>query len=239
MKKLLFIFFVLINSVVSHAQALPDSSYNIESLIQSWNDPTNKDEKVFDSVDQMLVVFREYYSEIKMAGVEKENGIWKLKLAPVRASIGRSGLTPANFKREGDGFTPAGFFGLGQLFSYEPTIPSSLSFIQSTAEDKWIDDTASNDYNKHIRGATNAKSYENLLLKSIHYKYCMVIEYNTNPVIKGNGSAIFFHVADEKYSATAGCVAIKESDMLQYLNWLQPNKRKAIWIMEDQGDEED
>ena len=67
----------------------------------------------------------------------------------------------------------------------------------------------------------------------------MVIEYNTNPVIKGNGSAIFFHVADEKYSATAGCVAIKESDMLQYLNWLQPNKRKAIWIMEDQGDEED
>lgn len=237
MKKLLFTFFVLINCVVSHAQDLPDSSYNIESLMQSWNHPINKDKKIFDSVDQMLVVFREHYSDIKIAGVEKENGLWELKLAPVRASIGRSGLRMANFKREGDGFTPTGFFGLGQLFSYEPTIPSNLPFTQSTPEDKWIDDTASNDYNKHIRGVTNAKSYENLLLKSIHYKYCMVIEYNTNPVIKGNGSAIFFHVADDKYSATAGCVAIKESDMLQYLNWLQSNKRKAIWIMED--DEED
>ena len=242
MKKLLFIFFVLSYSIVTNAQDRVDSAslidYSIESFLYNWNHPTTKGPTITDSVDQLLVVFREHYSDMKLAGVEKENGIWKLKLAPVRASIGRNGLIYAPGKKEGDGCTPSGIFALGELFSYEPTIPSNLPFTQSTPEDKWIDDTASNDYNKHIRGVTNAKSYENLLLKSIHYKYCMVIEYNTNPIVKGKGSAIFFHVADEKYSATAGCVAIKESDMLQYLNWLQSNKRKAIWIMADEEEED-
>ena len=67
--------------------------------------------------------------------------------------------------------------------------------------DKWIDDSSSNDYNKYVRGATTAKSFENLKLKSIDYKYCMVIEYNTHPVIKGKGSAIFFHVTNDKYTS--------------------------------------
>jgi L,D-peptidoglycan transpeptidase YkuD (ErfK/YbiS/YcfS/YnhG family) len=58
----------------------------------------------------------------------------------------------------------------------------------------------------------------------------MVIEYNTQPVVKGKGSAIFFHVADEKYSPTSGCVAIAEKDMLQYLNWFKPRKKKGMMI---------
>jgi L,D-peptidoglycan transpeptidase YkuD (ErfK/YbiS/YcfS/YnhG family) len=37
-------------------------------------------------------------------------------------------------------------------------------------------------------------------------------------------------LADEKYTPTAGCVAIAENDMLQFLRWFKPNKKKAIWI---------
>jgi L,D-peptidoglycan transpeptidase YkuD (ErfK/YbiS/YcfS/YnhG family) len=48
--------------------------------------------------------------------------------------------------------------------------------------------------------------------------------------VKGKGSAIFFHVADEKYSPTSGCVAIAEKDMLQYLNWFKPKKKKGMMI---------
>ena len=58
----------------------------------------------------------------------------------------------------------------------------------------------------------------------------MVIEYNTKPVVKGKGSAIFFHLADEKYTPTSGCVAIAENDMLNYLQWLMPNKKRAILL---------
>ena len=46
--------------------------------------------------------------------------------------------------------------------------------------------------------------------------------------MKGKGSAIFFHIATPTYSPTAGCVAIKESDMEKFLLWLDPNKSKAI-----------
>lgn len=238
MKKLLIAFCILFSSLALNAQDENDTTYTIESFLYNWNHPSSNAPKVMDNTDQMLVVFRERYRDIKMAGVEKENGVWKLKLAPVKASIGRNGLIYDFAKKEGDGCTPAGFFALGKLFSYEPTIKSNLPFTQTTAEDKWIDDPLSDEYNKYVRGSTTAKSFENLLLKNIYYKYCMVIEYNTMPVVKGKGSAIFFHVADEKYSPTSGCVAIAESDMLQYLNWLQPNKSKAIWIMADEEDEE-
>ena len=30
-----------------------------------------------DNTDQMIVVFRERFQDIKVAGVEKENGVWK------------------------------------------------------------------------------------------------------------------------------------------------------------------
>jgi L,D-peptidoglycan transpeptidase YkuD (ErfK/YbiS/YcfS/YnhG family) len=224
--------------MVSNAQAESDSSYTIESFLYNWNHSNSIEKIKLDSADQVLVVYREHYREIKLAGIEKENGLWKLKLAPVRASIGRNGLINEFAKKEGDGCTPTGFFGLGNLFSYETSIDTKLNFTQTTAEDKWIDDPAADDYNKHVRGNTSAKSFENLLLKSIDYKYCMVIEYNTNPIVKGKGSAIFFHVADTKYSATSGCVAIAELDMLAYLKWLQPNKYKAILIMADEEEED-
>jgi L,D-peptidoglycan transpeptidase YkuD (ErfK/YbiS/YcfS/YnhG family) len=164
----------------------------------------------------------------KVMALEKIKGKWKLAISPVQASIGRNGFAQENKKMEGDGKTPNGLYALGQLYSYEATIDTKIPFQQVDSLDKWIDDSTSNDYNKYVRGETTAKSFENLKLKSIDYKYCMVIEYNTQPVIKGKGSAIFFHVADEMYSPTAGCVAIAEKDMLQFLKWFKPKKKKAM-----------
>ncbi len=164
----------------------------------------------------------------KVMALEKIKGKWKLAISPVQASIGRNGFAQENKKMEGDGKTPNGLYALGQLYSYESTVDTKIPFQQVDSLDKWIDDSTSNDYNKYVRGETTAKSFENLKLKSIDYKYCMVIEYNTQPVIKGKGSAIFFHVADEKYSPTAGCVAIAEKDMLQFLKWFKPKKKKAM-----------
>jgi L,D-peptidoglycan transpeptidase YkuD (ErfK/YbiS/YcfS/YnhG family) len=164
----------------------------------------------------------------KVMALEKIKGKWKLAISPVQASIGRNGFAQENKKMEGDGKTPNGLYALGQLYSYEATIDTKIPFQQVDSLDKWIDDSTSNDYNKYVRGETTAKSFENLKLKSIDYKYCMVIEYNTQPVIKGKGSAIFFHVADEKYSPTAGCVAIAEKDMLRFLKWFKPRKKKAM-----------
>jgi L,D-peptidoglycan transpeptidase YkuD (ErfK/YbiS/YcfS/YnhG family) len=131
-------------------------------------------------------------------------------------------------KREGDGKTPTGIYRLGKLYTYEKQLSTLLENQQITADDKWIDDPDSDQYNTYVKGTTTAKSYENLLLHNDAYKYCMVIEYNTNPIVKRKGSAIFFHLAVKKSSYTAGCVAINEQDMKQLVNWLDPKRRPTI-----------
>jgi L,D-peptidoglycan transpeptidase YkuD (ErfK/YbiS/YcfS/YnhG family) len=186
--------------------------------------------------DQLLIVFskNDTTSKAVLASFDKKNGHWQVHFNPVVACIGKNGFARPDEKKEGDNKTPSGFFALGQLFSYESSVKTPLSFIQSTAEDKWIDDPASSEYNRYVRGKTDAKSFEHLLLKSIDYKYCMVIEYNTMPVVKGKGSAIFFHLADTIYTPTEGCVAIQEKDMLRILEWLQPGHKKAILMGTEQ-----
>ena len=195
--------------IIQLIKANKEKLNNIEQLVVAINNN--------DSADKAIVI-----------ALEKVNKKWKIKLGPVQASIGRTGFALPGEKIEGDGKSPSGIFDLGQLYAYEASVNTSLPFIQTNAEDKWIDDPNHENYNTHIRGNTTAKSFEHLKLSSIDYKYCMVIEYNTHPVVKGKGSAIFFHLADANYSPTAGCVAIKESDMDQILLWLDPNKQKAI-----------
>ena len=207
----------------SYGQIMPINKKEVIDLIKANKEKLN-------NVDQLVVAINNNDSADKaiVVALEKVNKKWRIKLGPVQASIGRTGFALPGEKIEGDGKSPTGIFDLGQLYTYEARVKTSLPFIQTNSEDKWIDDPNHENYNTHIRGNTNAKSFEHLNLSSIDYKYCMVIEYNTHPVVKGKGSAIFFHLATPNYDPTAGCVAIQESDMDQILLWLDPNKQKAI-----------
>jgi L,D-peptidoglycan transpeptidase YkuD (ErfK/YbiS/YcfS/YnhG family) len=167
---------------------------------------------------------------------ERKGTHWKKIRHSVRAAVGKNGIAAAGTKIEGDGKTPAGWYNLGRLFSYLSTVSTSLPVTQLTKADKWIDDPASPAYNQYVRGETTAASYENLLLKSDDYKYCMVIEYNTQPVVSGKGSAIFFHLSNPEMGPTAGCVAIPEKHMLPILQWMQPNQQRVIWILNGSTD---
>ncbi|MFM2369996.1 MAG: hypothetical protein RL619_2313 [Bacteroidota bacterium] len=183
-----------------------------------------------ENSEQLLVVYNyqpESYSAYFVA-LEKKEKNWVVKYDPVKVGIGKNGFAMPFNKHEGDGKSPTGIFRLGKLYTYEKQLNTLLENQQTTADDKWIDDPNSEDYNTYVKGATNAKSYENLLLNNDAYKYCMVIEYNTNPVIKGKGSAIFFHLAVKKPSFTAGCVAINEEYMKLIVNWLDPKQNPTI-----------
>jgi L,D-peptidoglycan transpeptidase YkuD (ErfK/YbiS/YcfS/YnhG family) len=185
-----------------------------------------------DTINQLLVVFNNDISSSSaiLTALEKTGKVWKVKFEPMMARIGYNGFAAPEDKYEGDGKTPTGLYRLGQLFCYEKETDTQMPVIQTTKDDKWIDDPESDDYNKYIRGDTKAESYENLLLNSNVYKYCMVIEYNMHPVIKGKGSAIFFHLSENPSGPTAGCVAIKESDMKLILKWLHPDKNPSIYM---------
>ena len=45
----------------------------------------------------------------------------------------------------------------------------------------------------------------------------MVLNYNMKPVIKNKGSAIFLHIANKKFNATKGCVAIAKRAFIKIL----------------------
>ncbi len=212
--------------LISTTTLLSQTKNNIENALSIAEN--NKDQ--LENIEQLLVVYNEKPKNFTavFVALEKKDKKWFVKQSPIEAGIGKNGFALPNQKLEGDGKSPTGIFKLGKLFSYEKQSSTLLENQQTTKEDKWIDDVNSPDYNKHIIGITAAKSYENLLLKNDVYKYCMVIEYNTNPVVKGKGSAIFFHLALKLSSFTLGCIAINEEYMKLMVNWLDPKQNPTI-----------
>ena len=190
-----------------------------------------RNDVLLDSVNQLLVVFNDKPESnlATLVALEKKGKQWHIISSPMTAGIGRKGFAAPGAKREGDNQSPSGFFRLGHLFCYEKEVDTRMPFIQTTPEDKWIDDPDSPDYNRYIRGATKAKSYEKLLLNGNDYRYCMVIEYNTHPVIKGNGSAIFIHLSEgASINSSSGCVVLLQKDMEQLLRWMKPELKPSI-----------
>jgi len=186
---------------------------------------------LLDGASQLLVVFNEASGQdlAVLVPMDKRNGKWQVIAPAMQAGIGRKGFAAPGAKREGDNHSPTGFFGLGQLFCYAKNVDTQIPFIQTTPEDKWIDDPNSPDYNRYIRGTTQAKSYEKLLLKGNDYRYCMVIEYNTHPVVKGNGSAIFLHLSEfDTINSSSGCVVLLQKDMEKLLKWMNPESSPSI-----------
>ena len=74
----------------------------------------------------------------------------------------------------------------------------------------WCDDPRSIYYNKLIKFPFK-KSAEKLFLKKNVYDLILVINFNTKPVVKNKGSAIFLHLTKD-YKKTAGCIAVNKKD---------------------------
>ena len=216
-----FVFLLTLAACKTAPQKPEKVGQNILENIQ-WQNQSN--------VRQALVVFNSAPDnhQANLLAYEKTEQGWQLVFEVISAGIGENGFAPPNEKVEGDGKSPTGIFALGRLFTYMDSADTKMSYQKTTATDKWIDDPESEDYNRYVQGGTDAKSYENLLLKSNAYKYCMVIEYNTIPVVKGKGSAIFFHLNKTGNESTAGCVAITEGNMLRVLKWLDPKSNPHI-----------
>ncbi|WP_051929396.1 L,D-transpeptidase [Flavobacterium sp. 83] len=220
-----FLFLATVLFLFINLQAQTNNTTNKNALLIASNNKSK-----LENTEQLLVVYNyqpKSYSAFLVA-LERKEGSWVIKYNPVEVGIGKNGFAPPLTKLEGDGKSPTGIFRLGKLYTYEKQLNTLLEYQQTTKEDKWIDDPNSNDYNRYVKGVTNAKSYENLLLNNDAYKYCIVIEYNTNPIVKGKGSAIFFHLAVKKPSFTAGCVAIDEENMKLMVKWLDPKRNPTI-----------
>ena len=171
------------------------------------------------------------FVSVQVIALERKNGRWWSPFVPMEGVIGRNGFAPPGEKREGDGRTPSGIFPFGTVFGYEPSFPTMMPYRQVTVDDLWIDDAHAADYNRLVkRGSTRASSFEVMRRDDDLYKYGIVVEYNTDPVIMGYGSAIFFHLWKGKGKPTEGCVALSEDDLMRILRWLNPES-KPLTVM--------
>ena len=131
----------------------------------------------------------------------------------LRCSIGKNGISYN--KKEGDNKTPKGKFKFKYILYRKDLIlkiKTNLKKIIIKKNMGWCDDPKSKYYNQLI--STPFKYYyEKLWLKENIYDIVLIINYNLSPVIKKKGSAIFLHIAKNKYLYTKGCIAIKKKDM--------------------------
>jgi L,D-peptidoglycan transpeptidase YkuD (ErfK/YbiS/YcfS/YnhG family) len=194
------------------------------------------DYKANKSFQVLLVVSKSswfFKDMVTVYALEKQQDKWNIIWEPISAVIGKNGFANPGEKREGDGRTPSGIFLLDLAFGYDVLINTLMPYRQVLPDDIWVDDVNASDYNRWVKKEnTSAKSYEKMKRDDNLYKYGIVIDYNTNPVIKGNGSAIFFHVWASEDITTEGCVAVSENDIIRILAWLNPAAKPVI-IMGD------
>jgi L,D-peptidoglycan transpeptidase YkuD (ErfK/YbiS/YcfS/YnhG family) len=185
----------------------------------------SQENKIGESAQIILVVDNSsfFFTRITLYAMEKRGDKWQMAFEPLDAVIGKNGFAPAGEKKEGDGKTPSGIYPLRMTFGYDATIGTKMPYRKALADDIWVDDPNADDYNRWVKKTeTRAASYERMRRDDDLYKYGIVIDYNTSPIIKGNGSAIFLHIWKAEGIPTAGCVAVSEEDIIKILGWLDP-----------------
>ena len=139
----------------------------------------------------------------------------------LKCTIGKSGITIS--KKEGDLSTPKGVFKLGLLYYRKDKIKKRI--IKKNMG--WCDDSKCKKYNQEISFPFKYRA-EKLYRKDNIYDLFINIKYNSHPIVKKKGSAIFLHITDNRYKPTKGCIAISKKDFLKILPLI--NKKTKISI---------
>jgi L,D-peptidoglycan transpeptidase YkuD (ErfK/YbiS/YcfS/YnhG family) len=150
---------------------------------------------------------------------------WRRVFGPWTARIGRGGLAPPGGKREGDGRTPSGTFGLPFLFGTGPDPGFALPYRQSYPWIAWDDDPASPRYNEWVDTHHHDPGASPEPMDVSAYVYGVVIGYNSART-PGLGSAIFLHASIG--TSTAGCITLPVPRLLRLLRWLDPRRSPRI-----------
>ena len=144
-----------------------------------------------------------------------------------KCSIGKNGLKKN--KIEGDSCTPVGTFSLGPVYYRKDRVDKPKTKLKTFRINKlmgWCDDPNNISYNKEIKLNKKIKA-EKLYRKDRIYDIVIVINYNTQRIIKNKGSAIFIHVTNN-YRPTKGCIALSLNDLEILLKIIKKNSKIKI-----------
>lgn len=192
---------------------------------------------------QLVVVTTDSWNNIegRMSVYEHKGNYWEPVFTQIPIVTGRSGmawgkglhkeeLNRGKLKKEGDGNSPAGIFQLSGLFGYEDIL-SKMSSLKVDIKTFCVDDSKSTYYNQIVTIDTVKKDWtsaETMHMKSDVYKFGIFVDYNVKPAIPTMGSCIFMHIWSGNTEPTAGCTAMKESDILKLIGFLDKKKNPIL-----------
>ena len=195
-------------------------------------DDTNSDtEKNTPKSSQVIVAYSNQQNSVvgKLYGMEFIDGNWQVTFDTIDCSFGKNGFADFDKKVEGDGKSPAGKFPIGAAFGYKADLTTNMDFIELKDNHYWISENDSELYNQLVDFEPPKDVYAEKMKRNDHlYKYGIIIEYNTQEVVPGKGSAIFIHLERKKGSPTSGCVASSEDNIKKLIQWVKPDKNPMI-----------
>ena len=219
-----FILMLLLSYIPTYGQADAANTLDEARLFKKLNQLNSQ---------QMIVVTADQQHSItgKLSLYTKQNGTWKRQLGPIPVVFGNKGLGKT---KEGDGKTPLGTYTLGTAFGSTKEAPAGLKVDYRTAgvHDYWVDAPKSPDYNSWVSYEGDPKERWSSFERLNHplYDQAIVINYNTNPVIAGKGSAIFMHIWRGSNKPTEGCIAMSREHLSQILTMIDPELSPKIRI---------
>jgi L,D-peptidoglycan transpeptidase YkuD (ErfK/YbiS/YcfS/YnhG family) len=158
----------------------------------------------------------------------KETGYLQYKNLKFRCALGKAGIKKK--EKEGDNVTPKGIFKITSMYYRPDRIKNIITAIKKIKIKKnmgWCDDPDSHFYNQQISLPTKF-NHEKLYRNDNLYDLVLVLNYNTNPIIKNKGSAIFIHIAKKNYKKTKGCIALKKKHLIELISKIKKNTQIKI-----------
>ena len=143
-----------------------------------------------------------------------------------RPGSGSTGSPVAARRHSGDGTTPIGDYGFVYDFGSRPD-PGVTGFRwrRLVPGSCWAGTRA--DYNRWVVRHPCAPADEDLWINhALAYRYAAVIDFNYHHPVYGRGSGIFLH--EQTGGPTAGCVSLRQADLLSVLRWMRPGTRILI-----------
>ena len=158
------------------------------------------------------------------------DGSFRLDGRITRCALGKGGVIAAADKREGDGKSPLGTWGIRRvLFRPDKGGPPQTRLPTKALErdDGWCDAPGDPAYNRAVK-LPHPASAEQMWREDDVYDLVCILAHNDDPPVPGLGSAIFLHLARPGYEPTEGCVALSREDMLELLSLAKLGDAVAI-----------
>jgi L,D-peptidoglycan transpeptidase YkuD (ErfK/YbiS/YcfS/YnhG family) len=193
---------------------------------------------VFGAATTQVVTVKAAGSYATVTLWQKAAGAWHKVAATTAARIGSHGTTDGATRTQGTYTTPTGTYTITRGFGVGPNPGTAMPYHQVTTHDWWVEDPTSAYYNQmrtdtqggfHLT-ETGPDGSEHLVNYSTQYHNALVINYNTDPAVKGRGAGIFLHDLGPQAGPTAGCVAVPATFMTHVMQWITPTAHPVIAI---------